>query len=41
MSPRRSGKVKRVGFFDVFHNQNGAARNQLELHPLLSLKRIG
>jgi hypothetical protein len=30
-----------VGFFDFFHNQNGAARNQLELHPLLSLKRLG
>jgi hypothetical protein len=30
-----------VGFFDFFHNQNGAARNQLELHPLLSMKRIG
>jgi hypothetical protein len=30
-----------VGFFDFFHNQNGAAKNQLELHPLLSLKLIG
>jgi hypothetical protein len=30
-----------VGFFDFFHNQNGAAKNQLELHPLLSLKRLG
>jgi hypothetical protein len=30
-----------VGFFDFFHNQNGAAKNQLELHPLLSLKKLG
>jgi hypothetical protein len=30
-----------VRFFDFFHNQNGAAKNQLELHPLLSLKRLG
>jgi hypothetical protein len=30
-----------VGFFDFFHNHNGAASNQLELHPLLSLKLIG
>jgi hypothetical protein len=29
-----------VGFFDFFHNQNGAAKNQLELHPLLSPKKI-
>jgi hypothetical protein len=29
-----------VGFFDFFHNQNGAAQNQIELHPLLSLKRL-
>jgi hypothetical protein len=26
-----------VGFFDFFHNQNGAAKDQLELHPLLRL----
>lgn len=30
-----------VGFFDFRHNQIGAAKNQLELHPLLSLKRLG
>jgi len=30
-----------VGFFDFRHNQNGAAKNQLELHPLLSLRRVG
>jgi hypothetical protein len=29
-----------VGFFDFFHNQNGAAKYQLELHPLLSLRRL-
>ena len=33
--------VRGAGFFDFFHNQNEAARNQLELHPLQSLKRLG
>jgi hypothetical protein len=29
-----------VAFFDFNHGQNGRAKNDLELHPLLSLKRL-
>jgi hypothetical protein len=29
-----------VGFFDFPHNQTGRAKNQIELHPLISLKRL-
>jgi hypothetical protein len=29
-----------VGFFDFNHGQNGRARNDFELHPLLSIKRL-
>lgn len=29
-----------VGFFDFPHNQTGRAKNQLELHPLISLKPL-
>ena len=32
--------VAGVGFFDFPHNQNGHAKNQIELHPLLSVKRL-
>jgi hypothetical protein len=30
-----------LGFFDFAHHQTGHARNYFELHPLLSLKRLG
>lgn len=30
-------QVKGVGFFDFFHNQNGAAPNVIELHPVLDI----
>jgi len=29
-----------VGFFDFPHNQTGHATNQIELHPLISLRRL-
>jgi hypothetical protein len=29
-----------VGFFDFAHHQTGHARNYVELHPLLSLRRL-
>jgi len=29
-----------VGFFDFAHHQTGHAKNYLELHPLLSLRRL-
>jgi hypothetical protein len=29
-----------VGFFDFAHHQTGHARNYLELHPLISLRRL-
>jgi hypothetical protein len=29
-----------VGFFDFAHNQTGHADNYIELHPLISLKRL-
>jgi hypothetical protein len=29
-----------VGFFDFAHNQTGHANNQIELHPLISLKGL-
>ena len=29
-----------IGFFDFAHNQTGHAKNQIELHPLISLKRL-
>lgn len=37
-----SDKVVAIGvaFFDFPHNQTGHAKNQIELHPLISLKRL-
>jgi hypothetical protein len=29
-----------VGFFDFLHEQHGAAKNGLELHPVLSIRQI-
>lgn len=34
-------EVTGVGFFDREHGQAGAAPNNLELHPVLSLRRVG
>jgi hypothetical protein len=31
-------EVKGVAFFDLFHNQTGVADNEIELHPILSLR---
>jgi hypothetical protein len=30
-----------VGFFDFAHNQTGHATNYIEVHPLLTLKKLG
>jgi hypothetical protein len=29
-----------VGFFDFAHHQTGHANNYIELHPLISLRRL-
>jgi hypothetical protein len=33
-----SAEIVGVAFFDFFHNQDGVAPNQIELHPILSFK---
>jgi hypothetical protein len=33
-----SAEIVGVAFFDFFHNQDGIAPNQIELHPILSFK---
>ena len=30
--------VTGVGFFDFYHGQHGAARNPIELHPVLDIE---
>jgi hypothetical protein len=39
---RVGDKVRAAGvaFFDFNHGQNGRTKNDFELHPLLSLKRL-
>jgi hypothetical protein len=29
-----------IGFFDFAHRQTGRARNYIELHPLIALRRL-
>jgi hypothetical protein len=33
-----SAEIVGVAFFDFFHNQDGVAPNEIELHPILSFK---
>jgi len=39
--PRPLVDVSGVGFFDTLHGQWGVARNGIELHPVLRLRRLG
>jgi hypothetical protein len=33
-------QITGVGFFDVEHGQNGVAPNAIEIHPVLSIRRV-